>query len=284
MEMLQRPGALGSLLVMRSVASFICHWAIEFDVSTHFALDLIRRAGLEPPEGASERWPWPVRIRAFGPLELSCAGVEVRKDGRLPQKVMELVSILVAQGARGAYVDAIADALWPDAEGADAKVSLHTTLHRLRRFLQNGQAVTLRAGRLSLDPALCWTDVRAFESSADALLASVQGLTDSEQELARSLLQKYRGQLMPGEDHPWILSARERLHAKFLKLTIRLADTLGSLQDWDAGVRVLERALELDPGNEPLLARLSRLLQQAGRAEEGALVMLGRSRARQQGP
>jgi len=275
MEILEQPGVLGSLLVMRSVASFLCNWAIEYGVREHVALDLIRDAGLEPPDDASERWPWPVRIRAFGAFEMSFSGVSFTKDRRLPQKVMELLKLLVGGGAREHYVDALADALWPDSDGADAKGSFHTTLHRLRRLLGNDRVVPLSSGKLALNAALCWTDVRTFEQQADLLLASGHRFGEREQGLALSVLRGYRGQLMPGDDHPSILGSRDRLHAKYLKLTFRLADTFGSDQRWNEGVLLLERALEIDPGNEPLLARLSRQLQQAGREDEVALLRDG---------
>ena len=57
----------------------------------------------------------------------------------------------------------ISDALWPDAEGDDARHSLKTTVHRLRKLLGNEQVISVDAGKLSLNPQYCWTDVWAFD-------------------------------------------------------------------------------------------------------------------------
>ena len=55
------------------------------------------------------------------------------------------------------------DALWPEAEGDAAHVSFNTTLHRLRKLIENEKTIQLREGRVTLDRKHCWVDVWAFE-------------------------------------------------------------------------------------------------------------------------
>ena len=54
------------------------------------------------------------------------------------------------------------DILWPEADGDQAYSALTTTLSRLRRLLGE-KGLEVQAGRVSLSPHYCWSDVWAFE-------------------------------------------------------------------------------------------------------------------------
>ena len=68
--------------------------------------------------------------------------------------------------------DALADALWPHVDADYAHKSFTATLHRLRRILGEDDALRLRDGRLSLNPALFWLDSWAL----DQLLGAIEEL------------------------------------------------------------------------------------------------------------
>jgi len=262
MELLETHGRRGTFLVVRDAAAFVLSYALEYGIRPQLAQDLIVAERLQPPRAASPAWPWYIRIKALGTFELVIDGTVHRREGRSPQKVLEMLKVLVSGGRREQHSSALSDALWPDAEGDDAKVSLHTALHRLRRMLRDERAVRLQGGKLWLDQDLCWSDVWSFERQADTLLAVDHALNAPEQEEARQTLELYEGPLLPNDDHPVVLAARERLHTKFIKLSTRFGDALADAQRWGDCVRVLERALELDPANQPLAARLTRVLGQ----------------------
>lgn len=262
MARLERHSTRGPFLLVREAAAFVLNHALEFDVAPQLARDLIVSDRLRPPRTASTTWPWQVRIRVLGTFQMVIDGTEYQSGGRSPQKVLEMLKVLALSGHRELHSSVLCDNLWPDAEGDDAKVSLHTALHRLRRVLRDEQAVRLQNGKLWLDRDLCWVDVWTFERQADSLLSVDRALNPSEQAEARRTLEWYEGSLLPGEDHPTILAARERLHAKFIKLSTRYGDALASANRWGECAGVLERALELDPGNQPLAARLSRAIGQ----------------------
>jgi DNA-binding SARP family transcriptional activator len=95
-------------------------------------------------------------------------------------------------------------------------------LHRLRRLLDDHDAVTVVDGVFSLKPDRVWCDVYAFE-----LLTREHATA---MDLAARVSDLYRGDFLSEDSEaPWAASARERLRARFLQFI-------------DAHGRVLERA------------------------------------------
>jgi DNA-binding SARP family transcriptional activator len=144
----------------------------------------------------------PVAIYSLGQLEILLNGVAVRIDGRGPRKPLELLSMLIVAGTRGAAVGAVADILWPEADGFDAYRSLITTVYRLRRLLGHRDAVHLGAGRIRLEPTICEVDVWRFEHAIGAAKSRDQ---------LRSALAGYDGAFMEENENAWVVGMRARL-------------------------------------------------------------------------
>ena len=85
----------------------------------------------------------------------------------------------------------IVENLWPDDEGDKAHGALRTALHRLRGLLGDPRALIVSDSRVSLDPALVWVDLFAFDR-----LGSPSG----GQVLDRAFA-LYRGPFLPGPLH-----------------------------------------------------------------------------------
>jgi DNA-binding SARP family transcriptional activator len=144
----------------------------------------------------------PVAIYSLGQLEILIDGIPVRIDGRGPRKPLELLSVLIVAGARGTSVGAVADILWPEADGFDAYRSLITTIYRLRRLLGHRNAVHLGAGRIRLEPTICDVDVWRFEHA-------ISGAQSRDQ--LRSALAGYGGAFMEENENAWVIGMRARL-------------------------------------------------------------------------
>ena len=144
----------------------------------------------------------PVAIYSLGQLEILVNGMPVRIDGRGPRKPLELLSVLIAAGARGAAIGPVADTLWPEADGFDAYRSLITTLYRLRRLLDHRDAVHLGAGRIRLEQAICEVDVWRFEHAISAA---------KNRDQLRSALAEYGGSFMEEIENAWVIGMRARL-------------------------------------------------------------------------
>jgi ATP/maltotriose-dependent transcriptional regulator MalT len=198
----------------------LCAAALEHGVEDDHARALVERLGLRRPAGAGwlASWPAPVRIDALGALEVSRGGIRVVFGPKTPRKPLELLRLLVAHGARGAALGALAEALWPDADGDVAHHALETTLYRLRRLLGDPAALVRRDGRAALDGERVFVDawaVEALASRAEALRSG--GHLGEALRVAAQANELYRGDLLPDDDHPDVAAARKRLRDRVLR-------------------------------------------------------------------
>ncbi|MBL0090577.1 MAG: hypothetical protein IPP44_29270 [Ideonella sp.] len=133
--------------------------ALDHGIDPPFALQMIRRHALAAPPGASERWPWPVRIRTLGRFGIELQGAPAATSRKESRKPLDLLKLLIALGGVAVPVPRLCAALWPEAPGDAARNSFDNALHRLRKLLGGDRHVLLQSGALSLDPASCWTDL-----------------------------------------------------------------------------------------------------------------------------
>lgn len=143
-----------------------------------------------------------VEIYSLGQLEILIDGVAVRIDGRGPRKPLELLGMLIVAGPRGTSIYAVADCLWPEADGFDAYRSLITTVYRLRRLLGLHDAIHLGAGRIRLERTICEVDVWRFEHAISAAKSP---------DRLRSALTQYVGPFMEETENAWVVGMRKRL-------------------------------------------------------------------------
>lgn len=154
-----------------------------------------------------------VRIFALGRLEVLIDGQRMYFRGRAPLRPLAVLGALIASGGRGVSTGALADLVWPDADGFDAYRALTAALHRLRRVLRCHEAIRLSAGQLSLDPTICRVDVWDFERSVRA--------ARSRDELLATL-ELYRGPFLGDDPSCWAIAARRRLEHLALDVRLRL--------------------------------------------------------------
>lgn len=155
-----------------------------------------------------------VVIYALGRFEVLINGAPLRFKGRAPLRALELLTALVAAGDGGANAGRLADQLWPDADGFDAYRAFTTTLHRLRRLLGSIEAVTLSAGRLTLNQRFCTVDAWEFERA-------LRGAADAD--AVAAVLDACDGPLLGDDPSPWAIAARERLEHLVARKNGRLA-------------------------------------------------------------
>jgi len=254
----------------------LCVAALDADIEPDFARALVRAGRLAPRVAplSVARWPWPFRIVTFGGFQLLRGETAVEFSGKGPGRPVELLKVLVALGRHSVRVDQLADALWPHMEADYAHKSFTATLHRLRRLLDDDEALLLRDGRLSLDRGRVWVDTWALEPLCDdfdaalraagpAAAASVLG------EAAEQVLALYRGPFLPDEsEQPAYIACREQIRARLLRFLARLA------RGWDeagapgTAADVYQRCIEADELCEPLYRQLMLRFQHSGRPGE----------------
>lgn len=232
----------------------LCAAALDADIEVEYVQTLIRKRGLLPDltMKSSERWPWPVKIYTLGYFGLVVNDQPITFGRKAQRKPLELLKIVVAWGGRNVSQARIADALWPDADGDTAQQTLATTLHRLRRLLGHEHALSVRDGRLSLDPRYCWVDIWYLERQISQTLTWIHeanrgGATSGDLATATNeLLQAYRGPFLGQDPESWALQARDHLRDRYLKSLEELGGYWEKQENWEMTRVCYERVTEIE--------------------------------------
>ena len=254
--------------------------ALGAGIERDFVRQMIARRELAPPAAEEERWPWRVRVRALGAFELAVDGTALDGAAKPQRKPVELLKYVIAAGGRDVGFGAVAQALWPDAEGDAAKRSFDVTLHRLRRMLERDDAITLHGGKLALNPGIVWVDALAFERLAariDEMQRNAGSPGAVPVEVLERALRLYRGPLCGSDDDAWLNPARSRLRRRFVELAEAAGERWEHAANFDAALAWYHRAVDLEPTSERIHQRILRLLHRQGRRAE-ALEAYGRCR------
>ena len=206
------------------------------------------RAKPEQPAAAAR-----IRISALGGFVILRDGLPLPRQRKAPGKPLALLKALVALGGHAVPGHALADLLWPDAEGDIADARLTTTLHRVRVLLGVPDAVLKECGLVSLNSKLVSCDVLEF----DRVLQRVETHHREVQQLCSMLLEAYPGTLLPEcSADAWLQPCRERLATKFAAAVARLGRRLEA-----EGAGSDAQALYLEAlAREPLAGCLRRFL------------------------
>lgn len=245
--------------------SRLCAKALELGIETEFVKKLIIKRGLVP-EKPVEGWPYPIRVYTLGRFEIIIDGKPVESQGKVQKKPLEMLKAIIAFGGRDVGEEQLTDALWPDADGDTAHKSFEVNLLRLRRLLGNDKALRFRDGKITLDPAYCWTDVLAFDNIVKPFHQEEDETSiDSSFEKASEL---YRGDFLPGDGNDWSVSVRERIRDRFLRLIIRKGKSSEAEGDWERAARYYAKGLEIDDLTEELYQNLMTCYKNLGRNAE----------------
>lgn len=260
-------------LAPAALAELLAH-ALRLGIEVDVAQGLVRRLGLRPPAHARRlrRWAWRYELCTLGGFEMLREGQNVEFSAKGPGRPLELLKVLVAYGGRHVRVDQLTDALWPHVDGDYAYKSFTATLHRLRRLLTDDDALLLREGRLSLNPALFWVDAWAF----DHLVAEVDACADAAapaaqvRALAAELVALYRGSFLPDEsDQSAYLARREQLRARLLR-ALGQAWPADSKEHTAAEADAWARCIQADELHEPFHRELMLALRRRGDTSRAA--------------
>ncbi len=124
----------------------LCAIALNAEINLDYAKSLIQANQLMAPRDLiCDTWPWPVRIRALGPLKVEINGEPLVFQGKAQAKPMAMLKALIFNAGLPVSTEQVAVTLWPDADEQQAKVNTKSTLHRLRK-LPGHNAVELREG------------------------------------------------------------------------------------------------------------------------------------------
>lgn len=157
----------------------------------------------------------------------------------------------------------LAFTLWPDSSESQARANLRNLFYTLRRMLPDADAyvaadaMTLQ-WRAEADFVL---DVAEFE----AALQRAAGASASEkQRWLEMAIDRYAGDLLPGNYDDWIVPLRETLRHAYLDALYKLVRLLEANEEYRSAARYSQRLLQQDPLDEPAYVQLMRLYARSG--------------------
>jgi DNA-binding SARP family transcriptional activator len=154
------------------------------------------------------------------------------------------------------------DILWPDQDGGRAYQALATAVHRLRRLLNQPQAVLTGDGRISLNFQQCWSDAWAFERLFDAPTQSGEG--------AERAVSFYESHVSFRPDDDGILAPyRNHLRTKYVSAVVARGRELESQGRTTQALDCYQAGLERDDVHESLIGGLLRCCVALDRRSEG---------------
>ena len=163
----------------------------------------------------------------------------------------------------------------PHVEADYAYKSFTATLHRLRRMLEDDDALVLRDGRLTFNKALVWVDTWALDQLFEEFDTALRG-TDAcgDEALRRSSAEKalelYRGPFLPDEsEQPSYIACREQVRARLLRFIARIARGWEEAGAPETAADCYLRVIEADELCEPLYRQLMLCHQRSGAPVEG---------------
>jgi DNA-binding SARP family transcriptional activator len=179
-----------------------------------------------------------------------------------------LASFLFTYPGRAHRRERLADLFWPELDGERARRALNSAIWRLRKLLashpEKGSDKSLQTigSDTILEPAR-WFDIDAAALREAAMTALTQPTAlEDPQMLNRiaTVLHRYEGPFLDGDDGDWILEERERLHSLFVRTATLVVVRLGAADRYHDAVSLARRALRFDPYREELVRYLLTLL------------------------
>lgn len=238
---------------LREVVATLALVASRHGVAPNYVSRLIRRWHLQPPllSPLDIDWPWAVRILTFGRLTVIIAGEELDTDSAAHRRPLELLMAILAQGGREVTKAQLSDWLWPETEADKASHALDNLLHRLRKLLGK-ESLLINAGRITLNPDICWVDLWALEKLRETV-------NEIEPQTLNTLLGEiYSGSFISGDSQPWLIAARDHYRTLYIRLVDRLATQLFAAGENEDAVDLLEQALQREVTAEALYLQLIR--------------------------
>jgi len=258
-----RRGYIGS----HSGLANLCALALREHQDVDEVRSLIRLMHLDAPDRTLTHWPWPLRIRTFGMLELFRDEEKIDFGRKVPRRPLQVLARLISAGEAGVARARLAEALWEDSEADDAEDALKAAVVRLRSLLRCPEAVEMQHGRVRLDPALVWVDAWAFETLA-------RRSDDEDVSPARSLVvDVYGGEFLPDMTaDPEVVAKREHLRTLFLKQVEQQGRRFEAGGQYDAAIALYERGIVAQPLAEVFYLGQMRCLRITDRHAEAKAV------------
>lgn len=197
------------------------------------------------------------------------------------RKAAALLCFLLTQKDLSAARDQVIDALWPELDPSLGLNSLNQTLYFLRRVFEPAYHEDTSPGYVHHESEVIWLDESLVDSRSNACRRLIRALpADPEPDSVDRLTHLYRGRFaLDFEYEEWAAEYRDWLHSSFLETVERAVQKDTGTGHYGRGIRLAQRALEVDPHAEQIEVSLLRLYRLSGAHAAAAEQYLHYSRA-----
>lgn len=247
------------------VLSGLCIRALEENIEVSYVKKIIRLNALVPNK-QTWNWPYPIKILTLGRFELFIDDKAVQCSGKIQQKPLAMLKLIIGLGGKDVAENKISDILWPDAEGDMAHNSFKVTLNRLRKILGDEKFIQIQGGKLSLNTSFVYVDIWALDNILEKAEKESVGMIV---ELTNQAINIYRGKFLQGEEHiAPIKYFQKELVRKMSKLLLQCFNYLDKSEQSENGLNYLEKALVFDETSEVVFQKLIQCYFDIGRKDE----------------
>jgi DNA-binding SARP family transcriptional activator len=207
----------------------------------------------------------PVEVHDLGRVAIRVGESEISGD-QVRRKVLALLSYLLTKPRWAGTREEVTEALWPDMSPGAAINSLNQTVYFLRRVFEPTYSEETTAGYLHQDSDLLWLDEQLISARSRMCLGLIDGFTRaSDAADAVELADLYTGRFaLDFAYEDWSSDFREWLHVGYLNVVETQVRADIDSGEFQRGISIARRALEVEPRNEELELSLLRLLRRAG--------------------
>ena len=159
--------------------------------------------------------------------------------------------------------DRLIDLFWPEFDGERGRRAMNSAVWRLRKLLasspQYREGSLRTVGTETILERTPWLDIDtwALLEISGALLKRDDGeFAPADFRNSLTVLYRYEGPFLDGEDADWILEERERLHSLFIQSAMIVVRQLGRLEYYHDAIQLARHALRFDPYREELVRTL----------------------------
>jgi DNA-binding SARP family transcriptional activator len=202
--------------------------------------------------------------------DLGRVGIRIGNDekhgGDVRRKVLSLLCFLLTRPRWAATREEVMEAMWPGMDPAASINSLNQSVYFLRRVFEAEYAEETTAGYLHQDSDLLWLDSELVQadSAKCAEWIGTYGRT-GDPEVASKLADAYTGRFaLDFAYDEWSADFREWLHVSWLHVVETQIRADADAGQFDRGIRLARKALEIEPRNDELELSMLRLLRRSG--------------------
>ncbi len=196
-------------------------------------------------------------LEGSGQTSLRCLGtLQITKAGRalvLPPGRPTTAVIAVAAAGGSLHAEELIEMLWPEADVDTGRARLRNVMSRVKAVA--GDLLERRGDLVALGPDV-ELDLTEFEREANEAMALSATHPARAAAVARTATARYRGSaVQQAQYETWAVSVRERLRLLYLGLLDILATDAERNEEIDEAVRLLARAIDVEPYYEDRYVR-----------------------------